>query len=49
MKLGGAPGTVLACGIAPDSIRCAMTEVQYKLHPNIMPEYSVFFKAPTYE
>lgn len=32
IKLGGAPGTLLACGIAPDSIPCAIRESRCELH-----------------
>ena len=31
MKLGGAPGTLLTCGIALDCKRCATEDTQYKL------------------
>ena len=31
MKLGGAPGTLLICGIALDCKRCAIKDTQYKL------------------
>ena len=31
MKLGGAPGTLLTCGIALGCNRCAIQDPQYKL------------------
>ena len=33
MKLGGAPGTLLTCGIALGGVRCATDLTQYKPHP----------------
>lgn len=32
MKLGGAPGTLLACGIARDGSLCAIEGNRYQLH-----------------
>lgn len=33
MKLGGAPGTLLECGIARDGSLCAIEGNRYELHP----------------
>ena len=45
MKLRGDPGTLLACGKAPDTVRCATKDTQYKLHPDSRSQYHVFFRG----
>ena len=46
MKLGGAPGTLLACGKAPDTVRCATKDTQYKVHPASRSRNMCSFKVP---
>lgn len=46
MKLGGAPGTLLAYGKAPDPVRCATKDSEYKVHSDSRFRDMCFFKVP---
>ena len=49
MKLGGAPGTLLICGIALDCSRCATKNAQYKLCSDSRFRDHSFSRSLTYE